>query len=447
MEVPEEVRPPRTNRTILVVALASVLSLVAGVLLSQFIISPAERAAATEPPEPGLITVPAEQRALSTDIVLRGDALYEDPVSVELDSSEAGGPAIVTGRVPEVGDEIGAGDVLIEITGRPVIVLPGELPAYRSLRWGSSGPDVEQLRSALLRLDHPAGQTGNDNYDWDLSHAVEALYAAVGYSAPQPEEGLEEALQAARDQLRQAEQDLVLAQAELNRAEPGENSYELATRDAAQAAVDEAIRARDNAWLDALTPMPDAEILFVDNLPRRVDSVAVSRGDTLTGEALSLSGAELQIRTSAPEDQAQVLEPGMEAVLSVGDQHIPAVIESLRQPSGSADSGEGESSGSPSPGRRELILLPEEITEEQRETLVGANIRVTIPLESTGGEVLAVPVAALTAGPGGETRVEVLHEQERTETITVQTGLSAEGYAEITGGDLQPGELVVVGRD
>ncbi|MCW5954385.1 MAG: hypothetical protein KIT69_19210, partial [Propionibacteriaceae bacterium] len=62
------------------------------------------------------------------------------------------------------------------------------------------------------------------------------------------------------------------------------------------------------------------------------------------------------------------------------------------------------------------------------------------------------PFAALTAGPGGESRVEVVEgdprdEQAKTRLVVVTTGLAAGGYVEVTPaeGDLKAGDLVVVG--
>src|SRR5690625_907073 len=144
-DVPPDVRPPRANRTIVAIAATAVVSLGAGVALSHLVISPAQRAAEAAPPEAGLITVPVEQRELTTDLTLRGDALYDDPVPVSVETADLGAPPVVTGQVPEVGDVVDAGDVVLEVAGRPVIVLPGELPVYRTLRVGSSGPDVLQL--------------------------------------------------------------------------------------------------------------------------------------------------------------------------------------------------------------------------------------------------------------------------------------------------------------
>jgi multidrug efflux pump subunit AcrA (membrane-fusion protein) len=76
-------------------------------------------------------------------------------------------------------------------------------------------------------------------------------------------------------------------------------------------------------------------------------------------------------------------------------------------------------------------------------------VRITIPVESTDGEVLAVPIAALSATADGTSRVEVAEgEGGATRFVTVNPGLSAEGYVEVdpVDGNLGEGDRVVVGR-
>ena len=68
--------------------------------------------------------------------------------------------------------------------------------------------------------------------------------------------------------------------------------------------------------------------------------------------------------------------------------------------------------------------------------------------------MLYVPLAAITAGPGGEARVEVVDgdpkdgADAKTRLVVVETGLAAAGAVEVTAvdGDLEEGDLVVVGR-
>jgi hypothetical protein len=106
-----------------------------------------------------------------------------------------------------------------------------------------------------------------------------------------------------------------------------------------------------------------------------------------------------------------------------------------------------------STGRWSIELEPDPLTPEQIQQMQGSNVRVAIPVGATEGEVLSVPVAALTAGPGGEARVEVVEGDPRdpdakTRLVTVKTGLAASGAVEITPleGAVDEGDLVVVGR-
>jgi hypothetical protein len=78
--------------------------------------------------------------------------------------------------------------------------------------------------------------------------------------------------------------------------------------------------------------------------------------------------------------------------------------------------------------------------------LDGFSVRLTIPIKSTQGAVIAVPNSALSLAADGTSRVQVKR-NETLEYISVTPGLSADGYVEVkpVDGKLAPGELVVVG--
>jgi multidrug efflux pump subunit AcrA (membrane-fusion protein) len=83
-------------------------------------------------------------------------------------------------------------------------------------------------------------------------------------------------------------------------------------------------------------------------------------------------------------------------------------------------------------------------------TLVGENVRVTIPVAalSSDGEVLAVPLAALVTTGSGDTIVVLANSDGSTRNVVIVPGLvSSDGYVEIVGaeGDIADGDLVVVG--
>jgi len=488
------------NRVIWVIAAVAIVSLIAGVLLSRFVISPADAASNAAAPEGGLITVPVEFRALSNNVTIRGDANFADSVEVTVETGDLGGPAVVTGQVPEVGASLNAGSVALEVTGRPVIVLPGDLPVYRTLRVGVSGPDVIQLKQALQALGINPGNVSSNVFDSATASAVAALYATVGYPAPESAEGTTENIAAANEGVSSAQENLNAANLALQKAKagpsqvdiieqgnlvaaaqrnvdddcaggadpalspcadaiaaltlaqavrdqvlaPGDTSAEAANVASANRALTSARQLLGEAQQGALTYLPSSEVLYLSGLPRRVDDVTVKRGSTITASVMRVSGATIVVDASAAETDAKLLEVGDRAIITMPDdtEHGATIIsiEPHQTETGSADS-----------SRYDVLLEPDELTAEQLQMLQGNNVKVTIAVGETEGEVLAVPLAALTAGAGGESRVEVVDpdgDGEETILVEVTTGLAADGYVEIEAvdGSLKEDDLVVVGR-
>lgn len=518
------------NRTLPLLGAVAVVSLVAGLGLSRLVVNPADAAARTAPPEAGPITVPVESRELSNDVTIRGDVVFDDAAEVRVETADLGERAVVTGQVPEVGAQFDAASVALEIAGRPVIVLPGGLPTYRTLRVGVSGPDVVQLKQALAALGIAAGDPASDAYDTATAAGVAALYQRVGYSAPAASDEAADALKMAERGVREAQAEVTRSQGELASGAGGASAADVAAADAAvrsaerartvaaaaladlratcgsaggegcgtadfaraQKEVDDAIDgvgvaqaaraaldkapdtsgaragvtaaqqalsdARDaltQAQQDVLTILPASEVVFLETLPRRVDAVSVKRGGTVDGSVMSVSGAALEVVASAARADAALLEVGATGTIVAGDLEVPVTVTEIKAADasdggsggdgGNGGSGDGGSSGA---GRSTVVLVPGELTPEQVAALQGSNVRVTIPVSSTGGAVLAVPLAALTAGPGGESRLEVMADDGTTALVEVETGLAAGGYVEVTGvdRDLAEGELVVIGK-
>ena len=94
------------------------------------------------------------------------------------------------------------------------------------------------------------------------------------------------------------------------------------------------------------------------------------------------------------------------------------------------------------PSRFYLAVVP----TSNLPSVVGASVKLTISVRSTHGDVLAVPVTALSIGGDGKSRVQVSR-RGRIELVHVDPGLAAEGLAEVrpSRGALRPGDLVVVG--
>jgi hypothetical protein len=126
--------------SLLIVVLVAVASWVAGSKIQ----SPAEAAARTAPPTPSPILVPVEERILTSNVITRGTARFGLPQSISIAPSLLKPSAGVITTLPERGDQIGEGEVILTASGRPVFLLQGELPAYRELVPGLSGADIRQ---------------------------------------------------------------------------------------------------------------------------------------------------------------------------------------------------------------------------------------------------------------------------------------------------------------
>ncbi len=508
--------------------------------------SPAEAAAEAEPPEASNITVQVVSEVLSADVITRGDIVYDEPVSVSLSGSFAETPEkLVVTQAVEVSADLVEGAVAVEVVGRPVFLLTGEIPMYRDLRPGATGDDVLQVEEALARMGFFFGVPDN-LWDQETSAAVAAWYETAGYRPNGLSEEDDTALRAARDRVTAgqtaiadaeqalrdanagsgqaavagaqaeidaardawglanidadranlqaaravtaAEQQLAAAQQDLAEGVPGadaavaeaagalEQAQFDATRTATeqQALVDAAIArltvaqaaladlqrgvdtsamrrqidaareetavARDElAALEAElgTWLPAGEVVFLKAMPVRVDQVAFSRGSVIDGAFITVSGSELALRSSVSERDAPRVEVGMEVEIENPETGgmIPGVIGFKADRAGT---------DGVQPDRIYLEITPSQLPPE----IVGTNVRVTIPVSSTGGEVLAVPAAALSATANGDTILQV-EEDSTLRTVTVEPGLAAGGLVEVTPieGELAEGDWVVVGRE
>lgn len=471
--------------------LLAVIALAGGLIVGTQIKSPAQIAAESRPPEPGLITTKVEQRQLTAQITTRADIMFADPVTVSPTVPAGAEAAVVTGRIPNVGDTIEAGSVILEVSGRPVFVLPGEFPAYRTLMPGLVGPDVQQLRTALSALGYSAGAT-SQAYDEPLANAVEEFYDDAGYPAPGSDDlSKAQAVRDARDALSDAQDVQTQAVLDYNTAqeaasaaannvidspniEAAENA-DSATSDpsvtsqvetmassppdlsslkqaitVADRGVARATEALADAQQAALATVPTGEIIFVTDLPRRVDAVNLSLGQTLGGTgtngqqpAIVVSGANIAIIAHIPEAQSNMVEQGSAAIItdSSGTKYAATVAERC--------------STSETSTICDAHLALDDPSSVDRDALLG-NVKVSITIGTSSIDSLVVPVAAVSVDSDGQAQVQLvtgplLHNQpisdQPTEIVKVDIGLSAEGYIEIKPlqTDLHPGDLVVIG--
>ena len=94
------------------------------------------------------------------------------------------GPGTFT-WLPAVGNTIRQGHVMYRVSGSPVVLLYGNVPAYRDLTEGLIGPDVRQLNKDLALLGYATtaalgARAGWDHYSAETAYAVGRLQAKLG---------------------------------------------------------------------------------------------------------------------------------------------------------------------------------------------------------------------------------------------------------------------------
>ncbi|MEV6978480.1 peptidoglycan-binding protein [Kitasatospora sp. NPDC093806] len=173
----------RRRRVLVGVVAAAVVLAGGGVAASTMIKSPAQAAAESAAPPPDVLTAAVEKRVLTDSVVIRGQVSAGQSVDVAPagGGGAAGARPVVTKLPVKVGDQVQAGQSVLEVAGRPVFALHGDLPVYRDLKPGATGQDVKQLREALRELGFGSDGDAEGTYGEATKAAVKAFYAARGY--------------------------------------------------------------------------------------------------------------------------------------------------------------------------------------------------------------------------------------------------------------------------
>lgn len=456
---PEVSRLVRRQRVVIGVAvLAAVLSL-AGLAVSTRVKSPAQRAAELGPPPASLLTAAVERKVLKSTVVLRGTVV---PVgSIAVTPAAAGTSAsIVTATPKAAGARLAAGDVIAQVSGRPVFVLPGRLPAYRDMRPGARGADIGQLQRALAGLGYPSPDEAG-TYGSGTKQAVRAFYDARGFDARTVEDADGTgSLGAEQSAVTQARRKLAADSAAVaGTTGPARAAAQQQVRyDREDLAAAEAALSRLAARSGAEVPM--AEVVFVPAFPATVGRLNARVGTALTGSTplLTINTGGSAVRAVIPSGQQQLVIPGRQVriedevarrsavgtVTSVG-AYTDGVAGDGPDPAPDPAGDPGQPGPAAEPGYP-LLVTP-------RGTLpagwLGADVRLTVIAASTAGPVLVAPAAAITSDADGTTAVQVLDGDGRQQRVPVTTGAVAGGEVEVRpviAGALRAGDQVVTGQ-
>ena len=152
------------------VALAALAALLIGIATN----AGSSRGASNPPKTSGVTTV--QRRDLVATDTESGTLSYADPQTIF---------NRLTGTItwlPSIGRVVKPGGTLYKVSGQPVILMDGPVPAYRDLSDGvTDGPDVKELKQNLVALGFdPSHQiTINDTFDAATTTAVEAWQASL----------------------------------------------------------------------------------------------------------------------------------------------------------------------------------------------------------------------------------------------------------------------------
>jgi peptidoglycan hydrolase-like protein with peptidoglycan-binding domain len=327
----------RRRRAALGVVAVAALSAVAGAAVGSQLKSPADAARERDAPAASRITVPVERRALSSSLTLSGDVQYAEPTPIKLGGAvgiDSGELQVVT-RVPEIDQQVAEGDVVLDVSGRPVFVLQGDLPMYRALSLGNEGDDVAQLEAALLRLGFDPGPV-DALFDGGTAAALDAFYSSIGYRSVGPSDDesdrlrdLRAAVTSAEETVRRAEADLVSAGERVTGAEllgleqstarardavPNAQTQSQRDNDAAAEGVRSATASRDSATVIRDAARTRLDVALAPNAvdpqtgePYTAEEIATRRGelaqaeDNLTVASSALSAAQVEQITAAEQ--------------------------------------------------------------------------------------------------------------------------------------------------
>ncbi|HUR13839.1 MAG TPA: peptidoglycan-binding protein [Mycobacteriales bacterium] len=169
----------RTPRVILPLIMLLGVSLVVALVIAPRLGSDAQRQFAHATTGRPMVTTTVSTGTLASYIraPVTLEAAFTLAVPAPILSSEVL-PVVTLGATR--GHPIREGEVLAAIADRPVIVVVGKVPSYRTIGAGFTGTDVRQLQAALVRLHYPVGQDGV--FDTRTAQSVIRMYRDRGYA-------------------------------------------------------------------------------------------------------------------------------------------------------------------------------------------------------------------------------------------------------------------------
>ncbi len=373
---------------------AAVLALTVAVAVVAFFIgksvsTPSAQAARARPPAPSLLTAPVLLTHARTTVVLRGTLSDGGAITVGVPGDLSGDLSVVTALGTAPGAQVLDGSFIAAVAGRPVFVLQGQIPAYSTMSYGTTGIEVTELQAGLEAAGLGTGSDTSGTYGAGTAAAVSELYQRVGYSA-------------------------VTA--------PGPAPTNP--------------KPKHPAAPEQYATVPLGEVMFTPALPVSVVSVA-HVGQTITSDKplARLGSGQWSFKASTDLNTASLLKVGAMGRATSDFSNGSIAIRLVGTRPGSSPTG--------GPGV-DLTFAP--VSEAAAAPFIGQNMALHIPTGQAAGLQWVVPVSAVITNASGASSVTVLHGTEQV-SVPVHAGLAYAGREVVRplAGGLSAGDLVLVG--
>ena len=203
-----------------------------------------------------------------------------------------------------------------------------------------------------------------------------------------------------------------------------------------------AVRCWQHSTGDEVTGYVTPADVFFAAGPVRVASVPVALGGTLGGQpAIEYTGLEPLVSATVTPGVAQHLSAGSTATITLpsGGAAIPATVASVDRVATLPSTAPGTAA---SPSGATIGVTVRAADPSRLPSFDSAPVTLRLHT-AVATHVLAVPVTALLALPGGAIGVEVV-EGTGTRVVPVRTGVYSSSQVEISGDGLHEGQTVVV---
>lgn len=381
------------------------------------------------------VTAPVVRDELALpEVVLTGTVTLGDSLAVLPSPTGEGLSQVVTSVHVSAGDVVRSGDLLVEVSDRPLVALRLAFPLFRDLHVGDSGSDVRAVQEALAGAGLLGG-TADGVFGARTAAAVIELYRSAGAIPPPVSSEATENL---------ADLEAQVADRDAARApQVGDDGLPLPV--APLTAGDRALDARLAAARDAAGPwLPMAETVALTSDAMTVLSVApvgTVLGDDV-GPVVTLRGEGAAARFRAGLADAPVFALGARAVVTAVDGTGGSATGQVVSVSDFAEPDESEAI----PGYDVVVEMDEPggLADGSRAAVspdveVLTQVGLVVPLlavreDSEGTYVLVVgPALADTASEAPPRRVGV------------SPGLQQDGMVIVEGDALVEGDRVVIG--